>query len=81
LVDYRITDSYSTGAVAGGSGTYVGWLIGYDNSGQANTDAYWDTTTSGVTNLSQGAGNIANDAGIHRPDDSTTPGGTSGGLR
>jgi hypothetical protein len=28
------------------------------------TDAYWDTTTSGITNPSQGAGTPANDPGI-----------------
>jgi hypothetical protein len=27
-------------------------------------NAYWDTDTSGITNLSQGAGNIANFPGI-----------------
>jgi len=58
-----ISDSYSTGTVTGG-GT-LGGLIGYDGSTAGNNvDSYWDTTTSGITNLSQGAGNIANDPGI-----------------
>jgi hypothetical protein len=57
--------SYSTGAVAGGTGSSVGGLIGYDASQAGSlTDAYWDTDTSGITDPSQGAGNIANDPGI-----------------
>jgi len=40
-------------------------LIGFDNSsGQSIADCYWDTTTSGIANLSDGAGNVSNDAGI-----------------
>jgi len=61
--DYgTISDSYSTGAPTGGSGADVGGLVGADYG--TDTDNYWDTTTSGITNLSQGAGNIANYAGI-----------------
>jgi hypothetical protein len=57
--------SYSTGAPTGGSGSDVGGLIGVDDTSPGSvTDTYWDTTTSGITNLSQGAGNIANDPGI-----------------
>jgi hypothetical protein len=48
-----------------GSGSDVGGFVGYDrNTSQEIVDAYWDTTTSGITNLSQGAGNIASDPGI-----------------
>lgn len=58
-----ITQSYSTGAVSGGS--YVGGLIGYDSAEEGSlTYTYWDTDTSGITNLSQGAGYPANDPGI-----------------
>jgi hypothetical protein len=43
----------------------VGGLIGDDGSQSGSlSDDYWDTTTSGITNLSQGAGNEANDPGI-----------------
>jgi hypothetical protein len=43
----------------------VGGSLGLDVTGGADlSDLYWDTTTSGITNLSQGAGNIANDPGI-----------------
>jgi len=59
-----ITDSYSTGAVTGST---AGGSIGYDET-QGNcscfSDLYWDTTTSGITSLSQGAGNVENDPGI-----------------
>lgn len=59
----QVTNSYSTGTVAGA--TYIGGLIGGDFSTSGSiTDTYWDTTTSGITNLSQGAGNIPNDRGI-----------------
>lgn len=56
--------AYSTGAPIGGTNAYVGGLLGYADVGSSATDTYWDTTTSGITNLSQGAGNIANDPGI-----------------
>jgi hypothetical protein len=59
-----ITSSYSTGAVNGGNGSNVGGFVGADDSQGGLSNDYWDTTTSGVTNLSQGAGNIANDTGI-----------------
>jgi hypothetical protein len=60
--------SYSTGTAMGGSDDdYVGGSLGYDAGevdGGSVSDIYWDTTTSGITNPSQGAGNIANDPGI-----------------
>jgi hypothetical protein len=59
-----ITSSYSTGTVTGGNDSAVGGFVGYDSSQDGLSNTYWDTTTSGITNLSQGAGNIANDPGI-----------------
>jgi hypothetical protein len=62
-----IGSSYSTGTPTGGAGSDIGGLVGYDDhqvDGGTIADDYWDTTTSGITNLSQGAGNIANDPGI-----------------
>jgi hypothetical protein len=58
-----ITTSYSTGALNGAAdlGGFAG-DIGLRASGIFNS--YWDTDTSGVMNLSQGAGNIANYGGI-----------------
>ena len=61
----NISYSYSAGAVSGGSGSAIGGLIGDDQSAPGSVfAAYWDTTTSGVTNLTQGAGNVASDYGI-----------------
>jgi hypothetical protein len=58
-----ISDAYSTGSVSGKG--FVGGLIGDDASPSGSiTDAYWDTTTSSITNLDQGAGNIKDDPGI-----------------
>jgi hypothetical protein len=62
-----VANSYSTGAAAGGSGVYVGGMLGDDQKQMDEgtlSNTYWDTTTSGITNLSQGAGNIVNDPGI-----------------
>jgi hypothetical protein len=60
-----ISFSYSTGSVSGGTGSLVGGLIGDDVSQPNSLDeTYWDLDTSGITDPSQGAGNIANDPGI-----------------
>jgi len=60
-----ISNSYSIGATTGGMGGYLGGLIGYDQSNPGSlVDTYWDMTTSGIDNKTQGAGNIANDPGI-----------------
>jgi hypothetical protein len=58
-----IAGCYSTGSVSGGAGSYVGGLIGLDDTG-SYSETYWDTTASGITNGSEGAGNISNDPGI-----------------
>ncbi len=68
LIGYNegtISSSYSTGHIHGTTGSLVGGLIGYDGSLSGSLDAtYWDSDTSGITDPSQGAGNIANDPGI-----------------
>ena len=51
---------YSTAAVGAVS---AGGLVGEDNSGTF-ADAYWDLDTSGISDPSKGAGNIANDPGM-----------------
>lgn len=56
-----VVSSYSTGTSSGNA--YTGGLLGYITDGSAEHD-YWDTTTSGITDLSQGAGNSANQPGI-----------------
>jgi hypothetical protein len=58
-----ILTSYSSGAIDGTSRDRIGGLVGSDGSGGMKRD-YWDVSTSGVTNPSAGAGNIANDPGI-----------------
>lgn len=57
-----IAYSYSTGAVSSAGGS-SGGFIGSDSNFYPVTASYWDTTTSGITNPSQGAGNISNDPG------------------
>jgi hypothetical protein len=60
-----ISFSYSLGAATGGTGSSIGGLIGFDRSQPGSLDAtYWDPDTSGITDPSQGAGNVANDPGI-----------------
>jgi hypothetical protein len=52
--------SYSTASVGGGQ---IGGFVG-DTRKKALFDTYWDLDTSGVSDPSQGAGNIANAAGV-----------------
>ncbi|HEY3636514.1 MAG TPA: hypothetical protein VGK90_00085 [Rhizomicrobium sp.] len=59
-----IEASYSAGVASAGAGSDIGGFVGADRS-RGIGDGYWDTTTSGITNLSEGAGNIANDPGIN----------------
>jgi len=62
----RTNSCYSTGAVSvtGGS-SVIGGLTGEDTGPVSPyTTNYWDLDTSGVSDPSQGAGNIANDTGI-----------------
>ncbi|HEX3429593.1 MAG TPA: GLUG motif-containing protein [Rhizomicrobium sp.] len=56
--------SYSTGAPSGGAYSFVGGYAGYDDSAGGMKHDCWDMTTSGITDSSQGAGNLANDPGI-----------------
>lgn len=57
-----VARSYATGAVTGSQ--YAGGLIAVDNfTGSLKRD-YWDTSTSGIANPEQGAGNVQNDPGI-----------------
>jgi hypothetical protein len=60
-----VVSTYSTGSVQGtGDGVSLGGFVGSDYTSGGISASYWDTTTSGVTNLSDGAGNIAYDPGI-----------------
>jgi hypothetical protein len=42
----------------------LGGLVGFDGTTNGFSHCYWDTTTSGIGKLSQGAGNIRHDPGI-----------------
>ena len=63
--DQPVDAAYSTGAVSAGSGSYLGGSIGEDGAGSNENEAiYWDLDTSGVSDPSKGAGNVANDGGV-----------------
>ncbi len=60
-----ISTSYATGApTATGTSFLVGGFVGEDDATGANANDYWNKTTSGITDPSQGAGSPANDPGI-----------------
>lgn len=60
-----IGTSYSTGAVSAGAGSSIGGLLGFQTASAGSvSSSYWDTDTSGITNPSQGAGNVSSDPGI-----------------
>lgn len=57
-----VSNSVSYGQVSGSG--YIGGFVGSDQStGEMSNDS-WDMTTSGITDPSEGAGNVANDPGI-----------------
>jgi len=69
LAGYKLvttTAVYSTGAVSAGAGSKIGGSIGLDATlnGYNNAYIYWDTDTSGVSDLSQGVGNVSSDSGV-----------------
>jgi len=62
-----IATSYSTGAPSGGANSWIGGVLGIDDTKYGCgcfTDTYWDTTSSGITDLEQGAGFPPNEPGI-----------------
>ncbi len=61
--DTNISTSYSTGLVVGPGAGEVGGLVGEDVSGVYTHD-HWDTTTSGISNLADGVGNVASAPGV-----------------
>lgn len=58
----RFWTSYATGLLSGGK--TVGGFIGRASPRNKIRDAYWNTDTTGITDLRQGAGNIPNFPGI-----------------
>ncbi len=68
LVGYNfgtIDQTYAVGLVSGATRPHTGGLVGVDESTPGSiTNSYWNIETSGITPLSRGAGNVANDSGI-----------------
>jgi hypothetical protein len=60
-IGWTVRGSYSTGVVKAEIGS-IGGLIGWDSG--HTSKSYWDTDSSLITDLSQGAGNRTNDPGI-----------------
>lgn len=56
-----ISDCYAAGHI---SGNWVGGFAGYDHAPGSFADDYWDTDTSGIADLSEGANYPRNDSGI-----------------
>ncbi|HTT98092.1 MAG TPA: GLUG motif-containing protein [Rhizomicrobium sp.] len=74
------TASYSSGAVSGSPLSVVGGLFGHDEADSTNTSLYWDLDTSGVSDPSNGTGNIANDPGITGLSDAQLKSGLPSGF-
>ena len=75
-----ITSSYATGAVSGGSGAVLGGILGQDVADSEISNAYWDLDTSGISDPTKGAGNIANDPGITGLTDAQLKSGLPAGF-
>jgi hypothetical protein len=75
-----IENSYSTGLVTSGSNSLAGGLLGEDLTEQEITNSYWDLDTSGISNPSQGAGNIPDDPGITGLSDAQLKSGLPAGF-
>ncbi len=58
-----IKSSYSAGFVTGSGVGDLGGLVGTDG-GDTYTSDHWDATTSGISNLADGVGNIASAPGV-----------------
>lgn len=76
--------SYATGAVTGDDHTIIGGLIGASDNSEPGpgklANNYWDMTTTGITDPSQGIGNIANANGITGLTDSQLKSGLPDGF-
>lgn len=70
--------AYGTGLIT--AGRKGGFVLADESSSGSLTDAYWDTTTTGETNLAKGAGNMKNDPGITGLDDDQLKSGLPAGF-
>jgi hypothetical protein len=60
-----VVNGFSSGAVSGGVNSELGGFVGEDTSTANYFDNDgWNTSTSNISNCSQGAGNVPNDYGI-----------------
>ncbi|HEX3664820.1 MAG TPA: GLUG motif-containing protein, partial [Rhizomicrobium sp.] len=59
-----ISNSNSYGSVTADPNSYIGGFVGYDHLPGDMVSDGWCTTSSGITDPSQGAGNVSNDPGI-----------------
>ncbi len=76
-----IAQTYAVGLVTAGSGSTVGGLVGNDQAKDGTiTSSYWDMGTTGITNPSQGEGNVPNDSGITGDDTGTLQSALSAGF-
>jgi len=75
-----IEASYSVGSVSGSADGKTGGLLGVDDSSGSKVQDYWDLDTSGISDPSQGAGNIPNDPGITGLTDAQLKSGLPAGF-
>ena len=59
-----ITQAYATGYINAPVGNTIGAFIGSDGTGGLITSSFWDINTTGIADLTKGAGNTASDTGI-----------------
>jgi hypothetical protein len=74
-----IDSIYSIGVVSGAQGATLGGVVGQDLAG-GFSNSYWDLDTSGISDPSQGAGNIPNDPGITGLSDAQLKSGLPAGF-
>jgi The GLUG motif len=75
-----IASTYATGHVSGDGAAIIGGLMGQDTVQSGITDSYWALDTSGVSDPSKGAGNVANDPGIKGLSDAQLKSGLPSGF-
>jgi hypothetical protein len=61
---HAISSTVSYGTITAGANSVIGGFVGEDDTGGEMSNDGWCTTSSGITDPSQGAGNIPNDPGI-----------------
>jgi The GLUG motif len=57
-----VNHSYATGVTAAGLGSSVGGLVG--KTGGSITHSYWDVDSTGITDSTEGCGNVSNCSGV-----------------